>query len=110
MGNVGDPDPHVFGPSGSGSISKRYGSGSFPFLIKVLSGTGSAPKCHGSPTLLKGKGHGENGVLIFINKQKEQRAIVLWIRIFWDGSDMDPVYRHELVPFRRIQIADIFDK
>jgi hypothetical protein len=36
-----DPqDPHVFGPSGSGSISQRYGSGSgsFPFLIKVLSG------------------------------------------------------------------------
>jgi hypothetical protein len=22
------PDPHVFGPSGSGSISQRYGSGS----------------------------------------------------------------------------------
>jgi hypothetical protein len=42
---VGDPDPqdpHVFGPPGSGSISQRYGSGSgsgtFPFLIKVLSG------------------------------------------------------------------------
>jgi hypothetical protein len=36
--SVGDPDPHVFGPpgSGSGSISQRYGSGSgsgsFPFL------------------------------------------------------------------------------
>ena len=40
--SVGDPDPHVFGPprSGSGSISQRcgYGSGSFPFLINVLSG------------------------------------------------------------------------
>jgi hypothetical protein len=37
--SVGDPDPHVFGPPGSGSISQRYGSGfgSFPFLIKVLS-------------------------------------------------------------------------
>ncbi len=23
-----DPDPHVFGPPGSGSISQRYGSGS----------------------------------------------------------------------------------
>jgi hypothetical protein len=33
-----EPDPHVSGPSGSGSISQRYGSGSFPFLIKVLSG------------------------------------------------------------------------
>jgi hypothetical protein len=39
-----DTDPHVFGPPGSGSISQRYGSGSgarsgsFPFLIKVLSG------------------------------------------------------------------------
>ncbi len=36
--SVGDPHPHVFGPPGSGSISQRYGSGSFPFLIKVLSG------------------------------------------------------------------------
>ncbi len=35
--SVGDPDPLVFGPPGSGSIIKRYGSGSFPFLIKVLS-------------------------------------------------------------------------
>ncbi len=34
-----DPeDPHVFGPPGSGSFSQSYGSGSFPFLIKVLSG------------------------------------------------------------------------
>ncbi len=35
-------DPHVFGPSGSGSISQRCGSGSgsgsFYFLINVLSG------------------------------------------------------------------------
>jgi hypothetical protein len=42
--SVGDPDPRVIGPPGSGSISQRYGSasgtgsGSFPFLIKVLSG------------------------------------------------------------------------
>jgi hypothetical protein len=39
--SVGNPqDPHVFGPPGSGSISQRYGSGSgsFPFLIDVLSG------------------------------------------------------------------------
>ncbi len=35
--SVGDPDPHVFRPPGYGSISQRYGSGSFPFLIKVLS-------------------------------------------------------------------------
>jgi hypothetical protein len=40
-----DPDPqnpHVFGPPGSGSISQRYGSGygsgSYPFLLNVLSG------------------------------------------------------------------------
>jgi hypothetical protein len=26
-----DPDPHVFGPPGSGSISKMYGSGSGSF-------------------------------------------------------------------------------
>jgi hypothetical protein len=44
---VGDPDPepdphdpHVLGPPGSGIINQRSGSGSgsFPFLIKVLSG------------------------------------------------------------------------
>jgi hypothetical protein len=40
-GSIGDPDPqdpHVFGPSGS--FSQRYGSGSgsFTFLVKVLSG------------------------------------------------------------------------
>jgi hypothetical protein len=42
VASVGDPDLHVFGPPGSGSLSQRYGSGSssgsFPFLIKVLSG------------------------------------------------------------------------
>jgi hypothetical protein len=26
-----DPDPHVFGPPGSGSTSQRYGSGSGSF-------------------------------------------------------------------------------
>jgi hypothetical protein len=33
-GSVADPDPHVFGPpgSGSGSISQRYGSGPDPDL------------------------------------------------------------------------------
>ncbi len=35
--SVGDPDPHVFRPPGSVSISQRYGSGSLPFLMKVLS-------------------------------------------------------------------------
>jgi hypothetical protein len=42
ISQYGDPDPHVFGPPGSGSISQRYGygssSGSFFFLINVLSG------------------------------------------------------------------------
>ncbi len=38
--SVPDLDSEVFGPSGSGSVSQRYGSGSrsFPFLLKVLSG------------------------------------------------------------------------
>ncbi len=43
--SVGYPEPdiwdlHVFRPSESGSIGQGYGtgSGSFPFLIKVLSG------------------------------------------------------------------------
>jgi len=42
---VGDPnpdlqDPHVFGPSGSVSISQRYGSGSIlPFFSKVVERT-----------------------------------------------------------------------
>jgi hypothetical protein len=40
--NVGDPDldQHAFKPPGSGSVSHKYGSGSgsLPFLKKVLSG------------------------------------------------------------------------
>ncbi len=38
--STGDPDPDDFWPPGSGSTSQMYGSGSgsFPFLIKVLSG------------------------------------------------------------------------
>jgi len=45
--SVGDPeldldsqDPHVFGPPGSGSISRRYGSGSgsFVFIKNAWSG------------------------------------------------------------------------
>ncbi len=31
LGSVADPDPHVFGPPGSGSTSQRYGSGSGSF-------------------------------------------------------------------------------
>jgi hypothetical protein len=30
------PDPHVFGPSGSGSVSKIYGSGSFYHQAKIV--------------------------------------------------------------------------
>ncbi len=30
------PDPHVFGPPGSGSISQRYGSGSFYDQAKIV--------------------------------------------------------------------------
>ncbi len=30
------PDPHVFGPFGSGSISQRYGSGSFYHHAKIV--------------------------------------------------------------------------
>ncbi len=29
-----DPDPHDFGPLGSGSVSQRYGSGSFPLSLR----------------------------------------------------------------------------
>jgi hypothetical protein len=36
--SVGDPDLDGFGPPGSGFVSQRAGSGSIPFLIKVLSG------------------------------------------------------------------------
>jgi hypothetical protein len=36
--SVADPDPHVFGPPGSGSISQRYGSesGSFYHQAKIV--------------------------------------------------------------------------
>ncbi len=30
------PDPHVFGPPGSGSTSQRYGSGSFYHPAKIV--------------------------------------------------------------------------
>jgi hypothetical protein len=30
------PDPHIFGPSGSGPISQRYGSGSFYQQAKIV--------------------------------------------------------------------------
>jgi hypothetical protein len=30
------PDPHVFGPPGSGSTSQRYGSGSFYHHAKIV--------------------------------------------------------------------------
>ncbi len=46
--SVGDPDPHVFGPPGSGSITlcfvSRSGAGSFHLLKKVLSGLKNACK------------------------------------------------------------------
>ncbi len=31
VGSVADPDPYVFGPPGSGSVSQRHGSGSGSF-------------------------------------------------------------------------------
>ena len=36
LNSVPDPDPHVFGPPGSGSTSQRYGSGSFYHHAKIL--------------------------------------------------------------------------
>jgi hypothetical protein len=35
--SVADPDPYVFGPPGSVSISQRYGSGSFYYQAKIVS-------------------------------------------------------------------------
>ncbi len=43
--SVGDPDPHVFGPSVSGSISQTYGFGSFPFLKKGVERTEICNAC-----------------------------------------------------------------
>jgi hypothetical protein len=36
LNSIPDPDPHVFGPRGSGSISQRCGSGSFYHEAKTL--------------------------------------------------------------------------
>jgi hypothetical protein len=36
VSSVADPDPHVFGPPGSGSINQRYGSGSFYRHAKIV--------------------------------------------------------------------------
>ena len=56
---VGDPDPHAVGRPVSGSISpslksprKEVGPGSFSQRY----GSGSVPKCHGSPTLFSRTG------------------------------------------------------
>jgi hypothetical protein len=48
--SVPDPDPHVFGPPGSGSTSQRYGSGSGSFYhhAKIVRKT--------LKTLARGKG------------------------------------------------------
>jgi hypothetical protein len=35
--SVADPDPYVLGPPGSGSVSKRYGFGSFYHQAKIAS-------------------------------------------------------------------------
>jgi hypothetical protein len=37
--SVGEPDPHVFGTPGSGSISQRYGCVSGPFFHKGVERT-----------------------------------------------------------------------
>jgi hypothetical protein len=37
------PDPHVFGPPGSGSTSQRYGSGSFHHHAKIVRKTLKPP-------------------------------------------------------------------
>ncbi len=75
--SVGDPDPdpqdpHVFGPSGfktednvpASSYKEKYGENFFFYILHVteerslilqsevwIRESGSAPKCHGSPTL-----------------------------------------------------------
>jgi hypothetical protein len=38
-GSVADPDPYVFGLSGSEFISQRYGSGSFYHPAKIVKNT-----------------------------------------------------------------------
>jgi hypothetical protein len=37
--SVVDPDPYVFRPPGSGSVSHRYGSGSFYYQAKIVGKT-----------------------------------------------------------------------
>jgi hypothetical protein len=37
--SVVDPDPDVFGPPGSGTVSHRYGSGSFYNQVKIIKKT-----------------------------------------------------------------------
>jgi hypothetical protein len=46
--SVPDPDPHVFGPPGSGSTSKRYGSRS-----GSCSGSGSGSFYHHAKIVIK---------------------------------------------------------
>jgi hypothetical protein len=80
QGSVGDPDPepdpHVFGPPGSGSINQRYGSGS----INQMYGSGSGSRTEDDVLYLwvsYMKKYEEKNILFYILKVTEERS---WIR------------------------------
>jgi hypothetical protein len=76
-----DPDPHVYGPPGSGFITHRYGSesgsGSFPFLgnknlvLKIMCLRVSYKK----------KNMEKNNIFAFLKTMKEGFGSEGWIRI-----------------------------
>jgi hypothetical protein len=90
--NAGDPDPHdplVFGTPGTGSINLRYGSGSrsvsgsFLFLINVLSGKFFKTE-HNVPVGKKKK------IFCILKVNKERSRIQSWIRTQRYGSGSTP--------------------
>jgi hypothetical protein len=65
--SAGDPDPDALGPSGSGSISQRYGSGYGSISQRYGSGYGSISQRYGSGS----------GSLSFLTKGVERTEMML---------------------------------
>jgi hypothetical protein len=82
---VGDPDPHVFGPPGSGSISQRYGTDPTPdpslckigFLHKIVKAENGMSLSREASPVPHEVGHVVHGV------NRSYRMVELQVEIYW---------------------------
>ncbi len=82
--SVADPDPHVFGPPGSGSTSQRYGSGSGSFYNHAGWCPGAAGQTrHPHPIL----------AAIKMTCYEDPAVLRIRIRMFLGLPDPDPLVR-----------------